>query len=247
MTGLRRIAAVERSTALRALTSRYSVSTLSQLGAAFKRLHEDRTDVVYAGYQLTRATNAISLTDQATGEDTSVQVSDAHADKLDDVWDRIADYLNEHYGSILSGELKATDVGGAVFGIVGGVVGLFILPVLGDGLVSKIITTPISVIAAQKGRYFGAAVDDIASILKGEDDVRVQEIAGTLATIWFTGNYLQSLGSLVPVGGVDAWELTKEIGGTIGGAISAAIEDIVGVVGGVVPGLANDVKDVLGL
>lgn len=231
MTGFRAIAVAERSNSLRALTSRYSVHTARELSTAYN----NRNRFTYFDYVIERSGSAIKITSKS-GESTKIEIGDTKLTPeqrdtaLEKTWDGVKEFFQKHWEEIESGEIKAADIGGAIYGITATVITLIFIPFTG-GVLGKIIAEPFIWAAKQKGRYWGASVDEMLNIIKGESDLNKQQIAGVLATVTVLAYYLPGPAAVIQLGGVDAWNLTVDVGKKIGGTAADAVEEIVSVVG----------------
>lgn len=251
MAGIREIAQAEQTDSLRDLTSRYGVTSVRQLQAAFNQ----RTEVTYFSQKIVRTDTGIRIMSE-DGKTTSVEIPadnitpDQKNQALDKFWDSVKEYLRKNKDDILNGRIKAADIGGAVFGIAGSVIAMIFAPFAGAGMLSKILNLAFSGAAAQEGRYYGAAVDDLVSLLKGESDLTVRDIVGTLATVIIVADFAP----VAVLGGTDAWSLTKEIGKALGGDVSDAVHKIENAVGAAVNppvnaagGVLDFIRDIVGL
>lgn len=255
MTGLRRVTSIERTPSIRLCCARYSVHTGRELATAFTALNDDHGDGIYAGHRIMRTANSLTLTDMSTGEASTAKKDDDDDAMFKEIGTQIVDFLRNNYSDIVSGKLKAVDAGGSLYGIAGKVAGGIAGGILGAGLLSDLVGKAVGGLAEQKGRFFGAAVDDIVSMVKGETDPdQARRIVEGISALVFVGSYANPVFNIVTVGGVSAWKLTKDIADEIGGPVADAIEDIVDVVGdigdaiiGAPTSLAEDVIDLLGL
>ncbi|NGZ96343.1 MAG: hypothetical protein CV089_09480 [Nitrospira sp. WS110] len=239
MTTIRTIATAERSNSLRVLTSRYEVLTARQLIEAYS----SKEKYTYLGNTVERIGSTITVKNQS-GEATSIEIGNTkltpeqQETALDKIWEGIKQFFQEHEADIKSGNIKAADIGGAVYGITATLIVAFLLPIAIAGPWAKIIAGPFIALASQKGRYWGASVDEVVKLLKGKSDLKIQEIAGVLATVYITATYLP----IVELAGVDAWNLTVAVGKKLGGAAADILEDIP-VVGDLVEGIGEIVDD----
>ena len=252
MTTLRTIATSNRNASLRQLASRYHVLTARQLIASY----DSKTEYAYGDYVVKRSGSTITIKSQG-GESTNINFGNAKAtpeqqdEFIEKTWEGTKRFFQEHADDILSGKMKAADIGGAVFGIAGTVITLVFSPFGAAGkTLDKIIGLPFGGLSAQKGRYWGASIDELVSLLKGESDLKMQAIVGVLATVVVTCTYLSLVEELVPLGGVDAWNLTVEVGKKIGGVAASMIEaivSVVGVVGKVASNVIDDLTKLIGI
>ncbi len=236
MTSLRVIAVAEQNNSLKMLTSRYSVRTARQLIEAY----ESKTEFTYLGYKVSRNDLTISIRNLSqNGEETSIDIGNSkitpeqREKAFEEIWNGIKKFFRDHAEDIKSGKITAADIGGALYGITASAILIIFAPFVAVGPLSKLIAAPFISIAAQKGRYWGASVDEVIKIINAESDLNKQEIAGVLATILVTTYYVPVVGALIEIGGVDAWNLTVEVGKKLGGTTIDVIEDIVSVVGDV--------------
>lgn len=239
MTTIRTITAAERSNSLRVLTSRYEVLSVRQLIEAYS----SKEKYTYRGNTVERIGSKITVKNQS-GESTSIEIGnkkltpEEQETALNTIWDGIKQFLLEHGEDIKSGNIKAADIGGAIYGIAAMVIVALFLPIAIGGPLAKIIAAPFITLASQKGRYWGASVDEVVKLLKGESDLKIQEIAGVLATVYITATYLP----VAELGGVDAWNLTVAVGKKLGGVAADILEEIP-VVGDVMEGLGEAIDD----
>ena len=239
MTTLKTIAAAERSNSLRVLTSRYEVRTAHELIEAYGSIKK----YTYLGNTVERNGSTITIRNQS-GESTSIEIGNAkltpeqQESALNQIWEGTKQFFQEHGEDVKSGNIKAADIGGAIYGITATLIVAFLLPVAIGGPLAKIIATPFITLASQKGRYWGASVDEVVKLFKGESDLKIQEIAGVLASVYITATYLP----VFELGGVNAWNLTVEVGKKLGGAAADILEEIP-IVGDVVEGIGEAIDD----
>lgn len=249
MTTLRTITTTERNNSLRVLTSRYGVLTARQLIEAYG----SKDKYTYLGYTVERLGSRITVKNQS-GESTTIEIGDKkltpeqQETALNKIWEGIKQFFQEHAEDIKSGNIKAVDVGGAIYGIAATVIVFIFTPLAALGPLGKLISIPFVELASQKGRYWGSAVDELVKLIKGESDLNKAQIVGVLTTVFVVATYLPGL----EVGGVDAWNLTVQVGEKLGGAVADIIDEIekVPVVGDVVKAgedLGEDVLDFFGL
>lgn len=238
MTTIRTIAAAERSNSLRVLTSRYEVLTARQLIEAYS----SKERYTYLGNTVERIGSTITVKNQS-GESTAIEIGnnkltpEQQESAFNMIWDGIKEALQKHAEDIKSGNIKAVDIGGAVYGITATVIAMFFFPFTA-GPLGKIIALPFIELASQKGRYWGASVDEIVKLIKGESDLKVQDIAGVLATVYVTATYLP----VVELAGVDAWNLTVAVGKKLGGTTADILEEIP-IVGDAVEAIGEAIDD----
>ncbi len=239
MTTIRIITAAERSNSLRVLTSRYEVRTARQLIEAYG----SKEKYTYLGTTVERNGSTITVKSQ-TGESTSIQIGnkkltpEQQETVLNKVWEGIKEFLQGHAEDIKSGNIKAADIGGAVYGIAATVIVFVFAPFAAAGPLAKIIAAPFITLASQKGRYWGASVDEVVKLIKGESDLKIREIVGVLATVYITATYLP----VVELAGVDAWNLTVAVGKKLGGTAADILKEIP-IVGDVVEGIEEAIDD----
>ncbi len=223
MITLQIIATREKTSSLKVLTSRYGVRTARQLVAAYGTTEK----YTYLGYTVERIGSNITVKNQS-GESTTVEIGDKkltpeqQETALNKIWEGIRQFLQDHADDIASGNIKAADIGGAIYGIAATVILLIFAPFAFLGPLGQYLAAPFITLASQEGRYWGASVDELAKLLKGESDLKIQEIAGVLATVYITATYLP----IAKLGGVDAWNLTVEIGKKLGGTVTDILEEI---------------------
>lgn len=242
MSRLRGIATAEENNSLRELASRYGVRTARQLVTTY----DDQHKYTYFGHMIERTGSDITIKSQS-GESTNIKIGDTkltpdQRDKaLEKIWDGIKEYFQKHWGDIKSGNIKAADIGGTVYGITASVIVITLAPFTTIGPLAKIVTLPFIEAAAQKGRFWGASVDEVVKFIKGESDLNRRQMAGVLGTVIFVASYLPTPGALIPLGGVDAWNLTVSVGKVVGGTVAEGVEEIVSAVGDVVEGAGDEV------
>ena len=162
------------------------------------------------------------------GTFTEVDVSDEKLTKeqQEDVINKglatLFDLIDLNWDEIKKGNVKAEDIGGALYGaITGSIVGLFD-PFIGKTFIGKLAKLILVDTAKNAGRFYGAAVDELVALLSGKKDASVAQIVGTLATIQFIAVYVPGAPALV----ADGWSLTVEIGKQLGDTAEAAINEI---------------------
>ncbi len=223
MTTLRTITTIERNNSLRVLTSRYAVVTARQLMDAYS----SKSKYTYVRYLVERNGSVITVKSES-GESTTVKIGNQKLTEeqqetvLNKIWEGIKQFFQEHAEDIKSGKIKAADIGGAIYGIAATVIAFIFNPFAALGPLGKLISAPFVTLATQKGRYWGSAVDEVVKLIKGESDLNKAQIVGVLATVYITATYLP----VVALAGVDAWNLTVEVGKMIGGAVADMIEEI---------------------
>lgn len=235
MTGIRAIAEAEQSDSLRELTSRYGVQTASELITVYYKQNK----ITLSGYVIERSSTQIKITskdNQSTTTDLkNAKITPEQRDKLlEEIWNGIRDFFEENWDDIKLEKIKAADIGGAIYGIAATVILKVINPFSAAGsALSKLIALPFLQASVQKGRYWGASVDTIVEIIKGESDLNKEQMAGVLATVIVIAYYLPLPGAIIQLGGVDAWNLTVDVGKKIGGTAADAVDEIKSVVGDV--------------
>lgn len=194
MTTLKTIVSAERSNSLRVLTSRYDVLTARQLIDAYG----SKDKYTYLGNTVERIGSTITVKSQS-GESTTIDIGDKKLTPeqqetvLNKIWEGIKQFFQEHAEDIQSGKIKAADIGGAVYGITATVIVFIFAPFAAAGPLAKIIATPFITLASQKGRYWGACVDEVVKLIKGETDLNKAQIVGVLGTVIFAATYLPAL------------------------------------------------------
>lgn len=247
MTSIRVITVAEKNNSLKVLTSRYKVQTARQLIEAF----ENKTEYTYLGYKVSRNDSTISILSQSGEESTNIEIGNTkltpeqREQALEKIWEGIKQFFKDHAQDIESNKITAADIGGALYGITASVILVILAPFAAVGPLAKVIAAPFIALAAQKGRYWGASVDELINIINNESDLKKQEIAGVLATVFVTASYVPGVGALIQLGGVDAWNLTVEVGKKLGGTVVEVIEDIVSVVGDIGEGIGSVVVGVV--
>lgn len=196
------------------------------------------------GYSLAKEGSTLHILSPDGSSASSVQVpanklsSEQSEQALQEIGKQLFEYFQKKLEDIKSGKIKAAEIGGAVYGIAAAVIVGIYAPV--EPILAQVFNFALPVGAENVGEYYGAIVDDIFAILKGEDSSTVSEIVGTLATVYFT--------QLIPIAGVagdalrflgtDGWSLTKEVGKAVGEGAEDVIDSIESII--------SDVGDALG-
>lgn len=245
MKTIRDLGSEQQSGSFRDVAGRYSVNTLRQLIDS----DSSSTAFSYQEYKFERTDSAITILNKA-GEKTEFKLDDTPLTPeqrkavLDKVWEEIKKFVKDNWEHIKDGKMKAVDIGGALFASVAGAIFAIFLP-FGKGPLADILLAPFVGIAANRGRYFGAAVDELVAILKDESDLTKRDVIGVLGTTAFAVSFVAApVIALIPLGGTTAWELTVSVGKWVGGAVEDALDEIkkVPVVGPVVE-VAEDVVE----
>ena len=164
------------------------------------------------GYTLTRSGFKLSIRSYS-GEQSEVDNSGSDLSLQDQekvigmTWDGIKEFIHKNYADIKSGKIKAADIGGELYGISATAIYLVIAPVLDLTLLGRIVGTTFVEASKQVGRYYGAAVDELVSVLKGQSKPTITQVIATLGTMHIVTTKLE----VVMLSG-DAWTLTKEVG-----------------------------------
>lgn len=248
MKTMREIGAEQGSVSFRDIAERYSASTLREL------IDSDSSSIAfsYMGYTFERTDSAISIQNK-DGEKSEFKLDDTpltpgqRKTVLDKSWEDIKKFARDNWEKIKDGQMKAADIGGALFSSVAGAILIVIAPFAKMGPLGDVLALPFVTLAANRGRYFGAAVDELVAILKDESDLTKRDVIGVLATVGVVMSYFAPVGALVPLGGTTAWELTVSVGKWVGGAVEDALDEIkkVPVVGDVV-GVGEDIVEGVG-
>ncbi|MBK7353401.1 MAG: hypothetical protein IPI97_01260 [Nitrosomonas sp.] len=245
MTSLREITVAEQSNSLKVLISRYEVQTARQLISAFN----SKTEYSYLGYTVKRNDSSISIL--SNNESTNIEIGNTkltpeqREQALEKIWEGIKQFFKDHAQDIESGKITAADIGGALYGVTASVILVIFAPFAAVGPLAKVVAAPFIALAAQKGRYWGASVDELIKIINDESDLNKQEIAGVLATVFVTASYVPGVGAIIQLGGIDAWNLTVEVGKKLGGTVVEIIGGIVSVVGDIGEGVGGAIVDVV--
>ncbi|WP_370185614.1 hypothetical protein [Rhodococcus wratislaviensis] len=197
------------------------------------------TSDLVGGYQLTEGDSALVIA-HPDGMQSHVQVL---ADRLtpqqrDQVLEKMKEdilkYFSENKEKIISGNIKAADIGGAVYGI-GWLAVLAIVQPLAvvEGLIRAISGVGPGNLAVNTGEYYGKIVDAAIGILKGESQHTISTAIGTMGALYFT--CVSPLAGAVRFFGGDGWSFTEKVGKEIGGALEDTIDAI-----GSVPGDVGD-------
>lgn len=236
MPDLRAIATAEHEGSIRAIAARYGVQSARALADAFTQTRE----VTYLGYTLTRSGTTIEIRSQngekiMTVEATDGQITPEQRDEaIEKTWNGIKEFLRNNWDHIVNGDISAADIGGAVYGIAATVIASIFLPIAGNGLLGKLLTAPFIALSANKGRYWGTAVDELIAIIRG-DEATCAQIVGTLATALIINAYLPG----AELFGGDAWSITRTIGNKLGGAASEGLDWISSAAGDVATGTVD--------
>lgn len=231
MSGLRFIAREESSASIRSLVSRYHVSTVRQLMAAY----DSKESYTYFGITVRRDGPTIIITNQFT-ETTWIRVDDPalapdrREEVLNKTWSDTKRFFQHHWQEIESGRMRAVDIGGALYGIAAHAILSYFLPVASLGPLGEIARKPFVWAAEQKGRFYGAAVDEVVALVKGESDLKVVDMVGALGAFTLIG----AVPGVVELFGSDGWNITMKVAKAIGGALTTAIDEICEVAGDVV-------------
>ena len=245
MTSLREITVAEQSNSLKVLISRYEVQTARQLISAFN----SKTEYSYLGYTVKRNDSSISIL--SNNESTNIEIGNTkltpeqREQALEKIWEGIKQFFKDRAQDIESGKITAADIGGALYGVTASVILVIFAPFAAVGPLAKVVAAPFIALAAQKGRYWGASVDELIKIINDESDLNKQEIAGVLATVFVTASYVPGVGAIIQLGGIDAWNLTVEVGKKLGGTVVEIIGGIVSVVGDIGEGVGGAIVDVV--
>jgi uncharacterized protein with LGFP repeats len=165
------------------------------------------------GYTLTAQRSVVSVTDTlGDGTTSSVQMpADQPAGQQEatsnGLVETIANYFAGKAEDIADGRLRAADMCGALYGLTA-----YWLTGGSASLPSLLFDAG----SAQNGVFYGAIIDDVVAVLKGESKPAVDQVLGTLATLYFS--QMTPVGAGVRLGGMYGWELTKEVGDAVGGA-----------------------------
>lgn len=206
------------------------------------------------GYTLTRSGSGLSLLsysgEQAEVNNSGSNLSPQDQDKVIHMtYDGIKTFIHKNYEDIKNGKIKAADIGGELYGISATAVYLVIAPVLDQTLLGRIVGATFVDASKQVGRYYGAAVDELVSVLKGQSKPTITQVIATLGTMQFIST---KLGAVMLSG--DAWTLTKAVGMKLGEAAEDGLKTIAHVAGDVygagkdlVSGVYHTVTDFFGL
>ena len=185
------------------------------------------------GYILIRSGSSLSIRsysgEQAeinnSGSDLSPQDQD---EVLRMTWDGIKAFIQKNYDDIKSGKIKAADIGGELYGISATAVYLVIAPALDATILGRVVGTTFVEASKQVGRYYGAAVDELVSVLKGQSKPTITQVIATLGTMQFVST---KLGVIMLSG--DAWTLTKAVGMKLGETAEDGLKTIANIAGDV--------------
>lgn len=227
MNSLLNVLQSQRSTSFRETAGYYSTRTLRKLIDA----DSSKSEYFYLGYQVQRTDKSISVANkdgeltQFTIQDNAPITKEQEKQILDIAWEKFKEIFEQNKEGVLEGKVNAADIGAMLFGgLATGV--LFVLKPFGAGGIAHVLGSGFVALAANKGRYFGAAVDEVIAILKGESELKRREIIGVFATIAVTATYFAGTASLIPLGGKTAWDLTLGVGKWVGGALEDIIDEL---------------------
>ena len=208
---------------------------------------------LYASYQVVRSGASIKLLSRGGESQVDLSQSALSPEQREAALQQIEEQLKAFIASkaddIKEGRLKAVDIGGAVYGTAALVIVWIFAPFAAAGPLAAFIAKPFAAAAAQVGRYYGAAVDDLVALLKGESNESLKQIAGVLATVALSWEYAPGLMAAALLGGADAWSLTKQIGEQIGDSVASGVDALVSAVGDAVEAVETvpgDIIDTLG-
>lgn len=193
-----------------------------------------------AQYTLTRSPSGLRITSLG-GDYTDIDISsekltpEQQKEILNTLDRELWDFLGENWEEIKKGNIKAADIGGVTFGIVGALIADVFVPGLGQTILGEILKKG----SVQHGRFYGAAVDTLIDQIKHIDQVNLAHIVGTLGTIHIIALYLPWM----PITGTDGWSLTVEIGKKLGETTEDAINTIGGIVGDVTGSVIKVAED----
>jgi hypothetical protein len=183
----------------------------------------------------------------------SEQVTDEQSNKaLEDIGREVGEYLKKNFEDIANGKIKAAQIGAAFYGTATTIVLAIFLPASVTGkLLGAAVNLGIPVSPEKIGEFYGAVVDDLIAILKGEDDeLSVAQVVGTLGTVFFTQVApIAPFASAARYFGADGWSFTRRVGETIGEGLEEsinAIESIVSDLGGFLGDTLGDAVDFVG-
>jgi hypothetical protein len=249
MKTLRQLGSEQGSSSFIDVSARYSTRSLRALIDA----DDSPTAFNYEGYLFERTATAIRVSNQA-GETTEFELGNApitdeqRQQILDKAWEDMRTFVKDKFEDLKSGRITAADVGGALFGSVAGAIVAVLAPFAAMGPLADVLVAPFVGLAANRGRYFGAVVDELVAILKNESELTQRDILGVLGTTAVVATYFVPVLQLVPLGGKTAWELTVGVGKWVGGAVEDALDEIAEAVppfGAVVEAVGDAAEDVI--
>ena len=241
MKTLRQVVSEHHSNSVRGVAARFSASTLRQLIEADTSVEQ----FSYMGYTFERNASSIRVTNK-DGEKTELSLEatplteEQRKDILSRTWEDVRKFVTDKFDDLKDGKVKAEDIGAVVYGAAAGAIIAVVAPFAALGAFGKFLAGPFMALAANKGRYWGAAVDELVAVLKGENEATRAQIAGVLGTTVVLATYLSPVGAVVALGGTDAWKLTVGVGKWIGGAVEDALNEI----GEAIPILGDAVKSI---
>ncbi|MGZ8212936.1 MAG: hypothetical protein ACXWTP_00340 [Methylosarcina sp.] len=171
------------------------------------------------------------------GEDKSEQA-------IKDIAQKVYEYFEKNAEDIKNGKIKAATIGGAIYGVAGGVILSILNPfaLLGEYF-DKVLTFIFTGVTKNVGEYYGSIVDDLVAFFKGEDKPRLTKIIGTLSALYFTVLIFDVPGGPLRVLGMDGWSLTKEIGEKVGGILEETVNEIQSITGIPTVDVVKEIED----
>jgi hypothetical protein len=227
MKTLRQLCSEQGSGSFIDVSARYSTQSLRELIEA----DGSSTAFSYEGYLFERTATAIRVSNKA-GEKTEFELNNTpitdeqRQQILERAWEDIRKFVKDKFEDLKSGRITAADVGGALYGSVAGAIVAVLAPFAKMGPLADVLVAPFVGLAANRGRYFGAVVDELVAVLKNESELTQRDILGVLGTTAVVASYFVPVMQLVPLGGKTAWELTVGVGKWVGGAVEDALNEI---------------------
>lgn len=200
------------------------------------------------GYTLRREGDVLRLlgkrvTPLATVEnETIATVSTSRGALTNEQKEQLTEATKENvkqYFSKNGANFTAAQAGAALYGAASGAA---IFMTLGPAAAVPFVAPAAVKLGSNVGEFYGSIVDDLAALIKGQSDVNVAELVGTMASLYFTQiNPVVQGVELIRYMGADGWHLTREIGKAIGTgledsveAVGSVVDDVVDAVGGAI-------------
>lgn len=186
----------------------------------------------FAQYTLTNSPSGLKITDYHDDSTELIIPTDKltpeqQEEILNKTTAKLLAFLNDNRDEIRESKIKASDIGGVVYGAAGALIADVLVPGLGETIFGEILKKG----SEQAGRYYGAAVDTLVDTIKHLDDAKIADIVGTLATVHIVALYFPWM----PVTGTDGWSLTVEVGKKLG----ETTEDAINTIGGIAEDVAE--------
>ncbi|WP_169977600.1 hypothetical protein [Tautonia rosea] len=196
--------------------------------------------ILPARYLMTVTRGEVRLTNIDSGESHSTKVPadtitpEQQKKLIDEIAAKLKEYFVKNEADIRAGKIKAEEICGATFALVGTAVGSLVFPPLAPVL---------GAIASQQGRFYGAMIDDLVTTIKGGSQESLTQFVGVFSTIAFV-QYAGAL-SVVSIAGADGWSILKGIGNTLGDTLADSVNASVRAIGSTVDDVSAVGEDVV--